>query len=111
MWATWCPPCLNTIPHLTSVAQKFKNDLQVIGITNETDEEKVKGFVAKMGDKMNYTVALDTTGDFIQNYAVKYGVNSIPHAFLVDKNGDIVWHNHPQDVSMEPAIEKAISEK
>ena len=33
-WATWCPPCRQTIPHLTQLAHKF-TDIVFIGVTNE----------------------------------------------------------------------------
>lgn len=100
LWATWCPPCRNTIPHLTSIAKKYK-DLNVIGITNETDVDKLNQFINEMGDKMDYNVAMDKEGHFIRDYAAKYKVNSIPHAFLIDKDGYIVWHDHPNDPSLE----------
>lgn len=35
IFATWCPPCRDTAPHLTSLQEKFKNDVIVIGLTIE----------------------------------------------------------------------------
>ena len=35
-WATWCPPCLTTIPHLTELQKKFKDQgVVVIGVSGE----------------------------------------------------------------------------
>lgn len=110
MWATWCPPCRYTIPLLTNLAKKHQGKLEVIGITNETDEDHLLSFVERMGDQMDYNVAFDKEGHFIRDYAMKFSVNTIPHAFLVDKKGEIVWHNNPQDPSLEDAINKAISD-
>src|SRR3954468_10526558 len=58
-WATWCPPCRTSIPHLTELQKKHK-DLVVIGVSvSERDFDKVKPFVEEMGDKMDYRVAID----------------------------------------------------
>jgi len=60
-WATWCPPCRASIPHLNETYGKFKDKgLIVIGQDCwERDESEVAPFVKKMGDKMTYRVALD----------------------------------------------------
>src|SRR5512138_1097795 len=36
-WATWCAPCIAAIPHLITLAEKFKGRLQVIAITDENE--------------------------------------------------------------------------
>src|ERR1017187_2093017 len=60
-WATWCPPCRASIPHLNETYNKFKDKgLIVIGQDCwEKDDSLVSPFVTKMGDKMTYRVALD----------------------------------------------------
>ncbi len=58
-WATWCPPCRASIPHLTELQKKFKDKGVVfVGISNEK-LATVKKFVKQMGDKMDYVVAID----------------------------------------------------
>ena len=60
-WATWCPPCRTSIPHLTEMQKKYKKDVVFIGVSKE-DAKTVKPFVEKYGDTMNYTVAVDKDG-------------------------------------------------
>jgi thiol-disulfide isomerase/thioredoxin len=108
-WATWCPPCRASIPHLTELQRKFRDKGVVfIGISDEK-ADVVKKFVEKMGDKMNYTVALDT-GKTAEGYMEAYGVNGIPHAFVVNKEGNLVWHGHPMD-KLEETLEAVLSGK
>ena len=104
-WATWCPPCRTSIPHLTELQEKFKDrGVNIIGVSDE-ELATVESFVKKMGDKMAYTVAIDA-GATSKGYMGKYGVGGIPHAFVV-KDGEVVWHGHPMD-KLDDAIEDAL---
>jgi thiol-disulfide isomerase/thioredoxin len=98
-WATWCGPCRVSIPHLTEVQKQFKDKgVTVVGITDERDAiDKVKRFVAEQGEKMDYTVAVDTGGNVNEAYMKAYGQNGIPAAFIVDGTGKVAWVGHPLD--------------
>ena len=104
-WATWCPPCIKSIPHLTDMAKKFK-DVQFVGVSSEK-ADVVKKFVAKMGDKMDYNVAIDDDGKTSAGYMEEFGIGGIPHAFIVDKQGRVVWHGHPMD-GLDKAIKLSV---
>ncbi|HNV00027.1 MAG: redoxin domain-containing protein [Verrucomicrobia bacterium] len=94
-WATWCPPCRTSIPHLTELQKKYKADGVVfIGISDEKPGV-VKPFVEKQGNKMEYVVAIDKERKTSAGYMKAFGINGIPHAFVVDKEGRIVWQGHP----------------
>src|SRR5215510_2305725 len=48
-WATWCPPCRTSIPHLTELQKRFQDKkVFVVGITDEKDDI-VAPFVRKLG--------------------------------------------------------------
>jgi thiol-disulfide isomerase/thioredoxin len=96
-WATWCPPCRTTIPHLTDLARRFEDDeVIVVGISRET-VDIVKTFVEKMGNKMDYHVAVDPEGKVSRGYSQAFDRGTIPHAFVVDAAGRVVWYGHPMD--------------
>ena len=95
-WATWCPPCRTSIPHLTELQHKYKDKgVTIVGISTESDSEKVKKFVADWDAKMDYTVAIDADRSVSKHYTEAFGARGIPHAFIVDGQGKIAWHGHP----------------
>ena len=103
-WATWCGPCLKSIPHLTELQKKYGHKgLVIVGITDE-DSADVKPFLAKMGTKMDYRVAIDKYDVTNSRFMVPFGIEGIPHAFVIDKLGRLVWHGHPMDPLMEKLI-------
>ena len=110
-WATWCAPCKVTIPHLTKLQQKYKDEgLVIIGVSDES-LAKVQPFVAKMGDKMEYTVAIDPKRTTLDQYTRPFKINSIPHAFVIDKAGRLMWHGHPGDPILEPLVDALLEEE
>ena len=107
-WATWCGPCITSIPHLTEMQKKFK-DVGFVGISDE-ESATVKKFVNKMGDKMDYTVAIDDNRETTKGYMEAFDQNGIPHSFIVDLEGRVVWHGHPMS-GLEEALAEVVSGK
>lgn len=92
-WATWCPPCRKSIPHLNEIYAKYKpKGLEIVGITDE-DEATVKRFQKQI--PMEYNVAINTPNSIYK----QFGIQVIPTAFLVDKGGKIVWTGHPMELT------------
>jgi len=107
-WATWCPPCRTSIPHLTELQHQFKDKgVTIIGISNET-ADKVKPFVDEKAETMDYTVAVDTDRQVSKGYMQAFGVRGIPHAFIVGKDGNLLWHGHPM-AGMDEVLEQVLS--
>jgi thiol-disulfide isomerase/thioredoxin len=104
-WATWCGPCIAAIPHVNDLHKRFgERGLVVIGQNVwERDVAAVPGFIAKMGAKMSYRVALDDTtgggrGRMAETWLTAAGRNGIPCAFVVDKLGKIAFIGHPMQI-------------
>ncbi len=110
-WATWCPPCIESIPHLTEMQRKHKKDLVVLGIASPGKGEtltKVKRFVRARGDAMSYTIAYDGARKTVDAYMGAVGAYGLPWAFLVDKNGKLVWHGHPLDPTVPEIVDQVV---
>ncbi|MFQ5807755.1 MAG: redoxin family protein [Phycisphaerae bacterium] len=113
-WATWCGPCRAAIPHLTEMQKKYKDkNVRFIGVStdSETTVDKVKPFVKEMGDKMNYTVAIDNDGATSKAYMDAFGIRGIPHAFIVNQKSEIIWHDHPMASTFEEAVKQVVEGK
>jgi thiol-disulfide isomerase/thioredoxin len=84
-WATWCPPCVAEIPDLVRLQQTYKDQLLVVGLSQDTGPAAdVKAFVEKM--KINYPVAI--VGPEIEQ---KFGgILGLPTSFVVDTQGRVV---------------------
>ena len=108
-WATWCPPCVESIPHLSSLQKKYGDKVAIIGVTSE-DAGTVKPFVKEKGDKMNYRVVIDDDGKTAAGYMEAYGARGIPHAFIVNREGHVVWQGHPLSESFDPTLERVIKQ-
>jgi thiol-disulfide isomerase/thioredoxin len=103
-WATWCPPCRASIPHLTEIQKQFKDkNVIVVGVSDEK-EETVRPFVKNMGSKMEYRVAVDENRKTGAGYMQAYGINGIPHAFVV-QDKKVIWQGHPM-AGLDKALEE-----
>ena len=108
-WATWCPPCRKSIPHLTQLQSEFgPNGLTIIGITDE-DTSDVEPFVSRMGSKMEYVVAIDNRRKTNRAWMQAAGLKGIPSAFIVDRSGVIQFVGHPLSEEFESTLAKVMT--
>jgi len=70
----------------------------------------VKGFVQKLDAKMDYAIAIDEKDRVFKTYMTPFDQEGIPHAFIIDKEGMLVWHGHPVG-SLDKALEEVVSGK
>lgn len=115
-WATWCPPCQKSIPHLTELQKEHKG-LTVIGVTSSERKDKdgadnriakLEAFVKAKGDAMKYTVGYEGDYEMFKQWMTPAGRNGIPSAFIVGGDGIISWIGNPLDKSFDGEVEKAL---
>jgi cytochrome c biogenesis protein CcmG/thiol:disulfide interchange protein DsbE len=86
-WATWCPPCRKGVPDLVELKKKYgKKGFEIVGISLDGPQTKseVVPFIKNYG--INYPVVYGN-----EAVTISYGgVQSIPTAFIIDKEGKIV---------------------
>ena len=100
-WATWCPPCRASIPHLIEMYKKYlPQGVVFMSLTNEP-KGTVESFARQNG--MIYPIGCGSTS------SGAYGVRGIPHAFIVNPKGIVAWEGHPMG-GLEEALEKQLKE-
>ena len=83
-WATWCGPCIASIPHNNEISEKFAKDVVFIGVCHPKGAEKMKAMVDDK--KIAYPVAVDT-GSKAGN---AYQVNGYPDYYIIDREGKVI---------------------
>lgn len=86
-WATWCGPCKRAIPEINKWAEKYKDQMVVIGLSDES-EEKVKKMTSPV---IEYYSAIDTE----KRMKNAFQVSGIPHVVVIDPNGIVRWQGFP----------------
>jgi thiol-disulfide isomerase/thioredoxin len=112
-WATWCGPCVASIPHINKLQKEHKDDnVHVIAVAiwpsdsmTPTDE-----FVEMQGDAMSYRVAEDIDGKTAKAYMEATGSRGIPTVMVVDKKGQLAWMGHPMS-GLDQAVELLVKDE
>ena len=84
-WATWCGPCIRSIPSLIEISKEYKEaGVELVLVNCEEPETRVRPFLERL--KSIPTVVLDTDG----TVSKQYNVAAIPQTVLIDRDGGIV---------------------
>lgn len=84
-WATWCPPCRAEIPVLIDLANRYKDRLQIVGVSvDDEDPQDVKKFVEHFG--INYPIVM-ASPEIVAEYG---GVPALPTLFVINTDGKVV---------------------
>jgi peroxiredoxin len=91
-WATWCGPCLNSMPHTQEVAAKYKDQgVVVLGSCTSDAREKFETWVkANQAKYPDFIFSHDPAERGADRVSAKlYGVGGIPQQFIIDRDGKI----------------------
>ncbi len=110
-WATWCGPCISSMPHLAEIQEKYRDkNVRIVSISNE-DLKTVDAFLQQEGPggkkfadiTSAYSLTTDPDGSVYEAYMDASNQQGIPTAFIVGKDGVVEWIGHP--MSMDEAEE------
>lgn len=111
-WATWCPPCRKSLPHLNALAKDEdlkKRGLAVVAIDAGEPTGRVLSFLHQ--NSYSFTVALDSE----RTAARAYGVHGIPATFIIDRQGKIqrtfLGYDDSTGEEIDAAVKAALAEK
>ncbi len=127
-WATWCGWCVEDMPHLSALAAKYGDRVQITSVNiweashdgqaamgyhgadpRVPPAARAEAFVRRAGDMMAYTVAEDdAAGTMGTTWCRAAGLYGIPAAFVVDGRGTIVWIGNP-GLGMEQVLDAVLA--
>lgn len=102
-WATWCKPCIAAMPHLSTLAKKFADDVNSIALSiyenKNMNAGKLHAFVDSMGATMNFDVGW-ADNLLIETWLEASGEkgSGIPNTFIINQDGKLAWIGHPSAV-------------
>jgi thiol-disulfide isomerase/thioredoxin len=107
-WATWCRPCRETTPHLVELyGTLHSKGLEVLSLT-AIDDQQTKDDIAKFIRTFSvpYPVAIFSGDDVFE----QWGVESLPHAVLIDREGTVRWMGNPKESDLDKTLKDLIGE-
>lgn len=85
-WASWCAPCLRSLPEINTLYEKYKDQgFTVVAITIDDPVEDALDFLDDLETPLAYHVVLDQTAEVMD----AYGVVGMPTSFLIGRDGII----------------------
>jgi len=115
-WATWCGPCISSMPHLVETQEKYADKgVQIISVSDEK-MPVIEKFLARTvrGEEEQtyqeltsvYSLTSDPDRSVFNDYMKAAGQNGIPTAFIVGKDGHVEWIGHP--MTMDKALASVV---
>lgn len=87
-WASWCGPCRREMPNLVSLYKQYKSKgFEIVGVSLDNDKAAWEKGIKELN--ITWPQLSDLKG-WQNEGAALYGVNSIPHVLLIDKEGTII---------------------
>ncbi len=101
-WATWCAPCIKSMPHLSELAERYSEDgLVVVAVTTADEantQEAVEKFIAGPGKEYRFRYAFCEGDSTYKSYMEATGQNGIPCSFVIDQEGKLAFVGRPHDL-------------
>jgi thiol-disulfide isomerase/thioredoxin len=102
-WTSTCGTCISLIPHLNEMQEKYgPRGLRVIGFTHQS-KRGVEWFMEARQQPIHYAVGAGS------DLKVEYGVKSVPYAFVVGRDGTLLWHGSPSTGVLDSVVVTALS--
>jgi len=99
VWATWCGPCRNEIPHYAKIIKKYKGrNIQFLSISIDSKLKRWKDFISK--EEIGSLQLIDERADS-SPYVTAYRITGIPRFIIINPEGKIVEWIAPRPSSVE----------
>ena len=103
-WASWCPPCLASLPAYDQMRQEIgTGEFEIIAINVDENTEDCLEFLKR--HPVSYPVLADPEGKI----GIPYGIRSLPRSFLLDRDGRIIVTNKSFKAGDETKLKQEIT--
>jgi cytochrome c biogenesis protein CcmG/thiol:disulfide interchange protein DsbE len=102
-WATWCEPCKKSFPKLQDLYVKYKGQMEIIGISEDEENNGLKSFADANGSA-KFPIIFDDG----KTIAAKWQPSKMPSTFIIDKNGVVKFVHLGYHDGEEADIERQV---
>lgn len=107
-WATWCPPCVASLPKLKELHRELHTKgFEIIGISLDSERRTLEEFIKKRD--ISWKIVFSGAG-MSDGTARLYKINSVPKYFLVDKKGILRLASDTGGDALADAVRELIQE-
>jgi thiol-disulfide isomerase/thioredoxin len=104
-WASWCPPCLESLPAYERMRNEIGTaEFEIIAVN--VDEFTSDGLEFLEKHPVSYPVLADPEGDI----GIAYGIRTLPHSFLLDRAGRMVSSHRSFSAGDEVSLKRDIEQ-
>ncbi|RWC20925.1 MAG: TlpA family protein disulfide reductase [Mesorhizobium sp.] len=105
-WATWCGPCVDAMPHLIELQEKYEDSgFEAVGVaaceqgpTADEARTNVDAWLTEKFPNLNYRIGFDYIGEMNKLWMDPSSSIGIPTSFVVDRDGHIAFIGHPAEL-------------
>ena len=99
-WATWCGPCRRELPALQASAERYSENVTIVGVDQGEAPETVQAYVDELG--LTFVIPMDRNNEV----SAEYGVRGLPTTFFIDSDGVIqhIWSGEMNSITLAESI-------
>jgi peroxiredoxin len=92
-WATWCGPCVASIPKVKKIYEKYKSrdDFMMVGVSLDTSKEELIEYCKKQ--ELPWIMLLEEDKSWDNSIVKAFEIASIPSCWIIDKKGNVAGMN------------------
>jgi thiol-disulfide isomerase/thioredoxin len=98
-WATYCPPCIKSLPRLQVLQDRYAGKVHILAVSEDEELEVIPPFLSRTD------VRLPVVWDKGKVMGDRYGVDSLPQTFVLDRKGVVRFVHLEYDEGELAALE------
>lgn len=110
-WATWCGPCVSTMPEMKKIYEKYKSrkDFVMVGVSLDHYREKLVKFCEER--EISWPQIFEADRSWDNRVGRAFEVNAIPSVWVIDKEGNVAGMDlHGNSIEeIERTVEKSLN--